>query len=74
MKKIIEKLRKEMSISEKHQLVHIKTESKSIHGLDSDFYFFNEIDVTDQIIDRYCVEDSVEKHPPFKNFMRCKKL
>ena len=56
---------KKLNIPDTHQLVQTDTTWKKKHSLDTDTYWYNELDENSNIIAEYVIKDSTSMYPPF---------
>lgn len=64
-----------LNIPDTHQLIQIDTTWKQRHGLDTDTYWYNELDENSNVVAEYIITDSTSMHPPFgRNISHEKKI
>ena len=57
--------RDKLQIPKEHELIQIHMNSKQKRGIDTDTYWYDELDQQGNMINKYIVYDSTSMHPPF---------
>ena len=60
-----DELKKKIGIPEENQVVETKSDWKARKGLDTDTYYYDEINQNGEVVNQYVVKDSTSMYPPF---------
>lgn len=60
-----DELKQKIGIPKEHQVVETKSQSEARKGLDTDTYWYDEVNPTGEVVNRYIVKDSTSMYPPF---------
>lgn len=71
---MIEDHKKRMGISEAHSLVQTETIWKQRKGMDTDYYFYDELDAEGEVVGKYKVAEATSIYPPFGKTVQWDKL
>jgi len=66
--------KEKIGIQKEHELVQTETKWENRKGLDTDTYWFNELDTDSNIIAKYIVRDSTSIYPPQKRTISWDKI
>lgn len=71
---MIEKHKKRMGISEAHSLIQTATTCEQRKGMDTDYYFYDELDDAGEVVGKYKVAEATSMYPPFGKTVHWEKL
>lgn len=63
-----------MGISDAHRLVQTDTKWEQRKGMDTDYYFYDELDVEGKVVGKYKVAEATSIYPPFGKTVQWEKL